>query len=1144
MPTIEPAPRARRASTRASNIASSPTCSIPSTTPTSPITTTRMCLPFRGLSTGGRNPRTDQVSSTAPAPPRRREGATSEGGAPWESRPHSTPSWLRRRSSTPCASPTTWPSRPGAIPASAPSGCSHRRSAATTNWLRSPRPMPSPRCSTARPAECSSASSSDERAFLREHAAWALGSGLPRADGMGALLGMVVDGGFTGMLAQRTLERWSGATAEQLVVGVEGALLGVAAPEARARLVETLGLVRHSIATAPLLRLVDGCHRGRRRADRRDVGDRPAPTGRTGGRPARGGGGRRRPPRRRRPTRPRRPGPPRGGPEPARAEGLTIAQLFLHADIDPLLSSAGSGDNGGIATLLVRLGDALVRDGTDRDVQRVITLSRGSVLEATADLRRHPRRRARTRLRPHPAAPRSRCHRLAAWPLRVVTRRGIRRILRAAGRVDLLHLRMADVGSLAAADVARELGIPVVFTVAPDPHAVIESLDRSGSLTREAFGRIDLAEHFWFRTRLVQSLAANAAHTVLFPRPRLEDDMRRLVGIDLTAHAERHTIVPEGVDLATIDRAIAEASAHAQGGEPGAALRELRDLVGSLPSERRDLPLIVSVGRLHRVKGMATLVEAWAREPLAAARQPARHRRGRRPALPRRARAARPHRGHRARGRAGRRPGCCFPAIGPTTSQPDGSPRRGSGCRVSAPRAGSTRARASRRSSGSRCSRPWRRDSSSSHPTAAARQRTSSTASPGCSPRRGMRPDSARRSTRPFRRSRPATTMPGPIGRGRWCADRFTIQRDVGGPRRGVPRRRARRGRPPRAGRRRPMTLLVISPDYASHLLPLATLATAWRDRGERVVVAGGPATAGLVAGFGFERARPPARSGLESRRHHDRAAARRRGRLAARILRGDPPRRACRRCATRRRSGCTDLMWRPVEAARATPAHRRRRLRPTRSSSTTSRSARASASPPPGSRTATSSWDIRRRSRSVPRCTGTRRRGRTPSGPVPTSSRSSSDSAAGSRRASPRNGTAPRWSCGPMPCRAPTRSPSTARWCSTTTPRSSPTSSVASLLPPHRFLGSTRARRARGPRGRGLARHGGPVRLRELRELPLGARRRAPAGGRRAPHARRPGGDRDRVDGCRRARRTARRLAGARLRAPGAVCSARPPPP
>ncbi|HSO68451.1 MAG TPA: glycosyltransferase [Arachnia sp.] len=50
------------------------------------------------------------------------------------------------------------------------------------------------------------------------------------------------------------------------------------------------------------------------------------------------------------------------------------------------------------------------------------------------------------------------------------------------------------------------------------------------------------------------------------------------------------------------------------------------------------------------------------------------------------------------------------------------------------------------------------------------------------------------------------------------------------------------------------MTLLVISPDYASHLYPLATLATAWQDAGERVVVATGPATDAIVRRFGFER--------------------------------------------------------------------------------------------------------------------------------------------------------------------------------------------------------------------------------------------------------------------------------------------------
>ncbi len=50
------------------------------------------------------------------------------------------------------------------------------------------------------------------------------------------------------------------------------------------------------------------------------------------------------------------------------------------------------------------------------------------------------------------------------------------------------------------------------------------------------------------------------------------------------------------------------------------------------------------------------------------------------------------------------------------------------------------------------------------------------------------------------------------------------------------------------------MTLLVISPDYASHLYPLATLAGAWHDAGERVVVATGTATEAIVRGFGFER--------------------------------------------------------------------------------------------------------------------------------------------------------------------------------------------------------------------------------------------------------------------------------------------------
>jgi glycosyltransferase involved in cell wall biosynthesis len=114
----------------------------------------------------------------------------------------------------------------------------------------------------------------------------------------------------------------------------------------------------------------------------------------------------------------------------------------------------------------------------------------------------------------------------------------------------------------------------------------------------------------------VQTLAGNAAHTVLFPRPELQKDMLELVGIDITAHPERHTIVAEGIDLDVIDRAVVAAAEFAAGVEPVPPLAALEALLAGLPEKRRGLPLMISVGRLHRVKGMATIVDAWANGPL------------------------------------------------------------------------------------------------------------------------------------------------------------------------------------------------------------------------------------------------------------------------------------------------------------------------------------------------------------------------------------------------------------------------------------------------------------------------------------------------------------------------------------------------
>lgn len=116
------------------------------------------------------------------------------------------------------------------------------------------------------------------------------------------------------------------------------------------------------------------------------------------------------------------------------------------------------------------------------------------------------------------------------------------------------------------------------------------------------------------------------------------------------------------------------------------------------------------------------------------------------------------------------------------------------------------------------------------------------------------------------------------------------------------------------------MTLLIISPDYASHLLPLATLGTAWRDAGERVVVATGPATASIVESFGFERVN--LQLGKGSNPGIIRAEDQPTGEDEA--LRGffDATRRGMvETLAFQAEARLSDLMWEPVRVAREVQA-------------------------------------------------------------------------------------------------------------------------------------------------------------------------------------------------------------------------------
>lgn len=295
------------------------------------------------------------------------------------------------------------------------------------------------------------------------------------------------------------------------------------------------------------------------------------------------------------------------------ADGLHIAQVHLGGAMDPELSRSGAGDTGGIATLLVTLGEALL--GTV-PVGRVTTIGRGSAADALA-LTAGPD--GLHRFLPVPLRPGEGSALTSAWPARIAARRGIRRAYLTQRRPDVVHLRMADAGTLAAAEVAAGLGIPTVFTLAPDPHARIAALEATGVLGRGSFLVDDAAQHLWYRVALVDRLVRAADEVVLFPREDLADRLRSLVGFDVERESHRSTVVPEGID---VGRAIAEDEAGRAGGPvpDGSALADLLRRIERLPVARHGLPIVVSAGRVQELKGMARLVAAFAGDPALRAR--------------------------------------------------------------------------------------------------------------------------------------------------------------------------------------------------------------------------------------------------------------------------------------------------------------------------------------------------------------------------------------------------------------------------------------------------------------------------------------------------------------------------------------------
>jgi glycosyltransferase involved in cell wall biosynthesis len=437
--------------------------------------------------------------------------------------------------------------------------------------------------------------------WLGTHVAWAMAARRPTEPLATLLVGLVADGRLRGMLAQRTLHRWSCTEPAMVARVLEGRLATVEPATARARVVETLGLLE---AAAPQLARIaadDQEPAAARIAAIAALGDRPerhvallqaiaakddasAATARLALHDHRSARTVVAPPERQ----------------------LRLAQVHLGGRLDPALVHSGEGDTGGVATLLIQLGAALAADGR---VAGVTTIGRGSASEALdQDLgSRSSHTVGIVPLQRHEDASFS-----GTWPAMVVAERGLRRILRDRS-VSVLHLRMADVGTLAAATIARRHRIPTVFTLAPDPHALIVEMERSGELDRASFGLADDAAALWFRVRLVRRLADTAGQVVLFPRPNLEGRLRDLVGIDVASDRRRYHVVPEGIDIAPVDEA--RRAATRRGEPPARIVADLRAAIDALPPSRRGLPIVMSVGRLAEVKGMARIVGAFAAVP-------------------------------------------------------------------------------------------------------------------------------------------------------------------------------------------------------------------------------------------------------------------------------------------------------------------------------------------------------------------------------------------------------------------------------------------------------------------------------------------------------------------------------------------------
>ncbi len=441
--------------------------------------------------------------------------------------------------------------------------------------------------------------------LVRRHASWRLASRCPGEAAYPRLLELLTVGGIDTLHAHRTLRSWSVNEAGIINPLVIAALDSSSDPAVRARLVDLLGTLAGLGTIGVLLRVASDSAEG--------ISARTAAIGALAERSGAGVVSTLQ----RLATRDNEIGSHAAlalseltaiaAPSITRQRGagLRIAQLVLASGLDGQLSRGGRGDIGGVASLLVSLGETLAKRA---DVDHVHSIGLGSVNDSLLQRSAAVESSLTYATIPIGDSMRSAITPDQLWEQLPTLERGIRRALRQAGPIDMLHLRMADAGTLAGAAVAHTLGIPVCFSPAPDPHNVIQARQAGGKLSNEAFVALATETHVWFRARLVERLAHSADRLALFPRAR---PLPFLVSVEANRRQRRQqaAVVAEGIDIQAICAAENESSnLHGTAARDSDVLTLLAQLI---PAERRNLPLLLSIGRLHPIKGMDRVVAAW-----------------------------------------------------------------------------------------------------------------------------------------------------------------------------------------------------------------------------------------------------------------------------------------------------------------------------------------------------------------------------------------------------------------------------------------------------------------------------------------------------------------------------------------------------